>query len=1025
MRPLKLRLDSFACFRGHPVELDFAGLELFAISGPTGAGKSSLLDAMIFALYGHVPRMGRQGIAEMISLGSDRMSVAFDFKAGDTNYRVMRAARRKGATEAQIEALASDGETARPLHQGVREVNEAVARILGLSFDAFTQAVVLPQGEFQRFLQSAPRERREILSKLLRLEIYTRMQQMATAKRDLLNQTVQAGERRLAEDFAEATPAKLAELQDEAAKIADDVKKLGDELDQAEKIRDRLRVGRERTCEYEIKRARIAVLEADEPRIRAIERQVEAARRAAPVLPLIKTARRDEKEADGAKTAHEKSIADRKLIELRRQESEGRLAQSKKEAEDLPALRARISELDQVIGRMEPRQGLSIDLAEAERRREGYAADLNGAREQRQRAGEELASAHEALCETETALAGIGFDSGLFDGLDGTREDTTGLANLRIAVNQKTTGARESEDQARDAEGSSTSAKAEAENIARRLDLASRQVRQIEQWIDEERHRQAVAVLRNELQPGRQCPVCEQAVAELPPVLMTRRLDALEEAVASERKIEQEARHLADQARDKAAASRATSDAARLAAERAKKQLMDAQKECEEAEQQLLKRVRGLIIIQPGTAIEEQVTAAYNLASERKRRYAAAIEARDSAAGAAEKIKHSVEGAATAIGSLQELLLQADSTVMDVSRHIAEIDEAVRKVTSAADPSAERERLLKRQSNIEAGLKTAEEADSAIAGKLSAVEARVDACERAKEAAEGRVQRSREQARDAAISAGFADEAEVFEAELDVAEAQRISNEVESYHRERTTVAERVRQLWQDLSGEMVTQDALQATEDAVTNLRDKHTEAVGSHAALDRQIIDLSRAIERAAALRQELETQRNQHSIYRSLALDLRSDRFQDFLLEETFGDLLAGASQRLWDLTGRYRFERRDQAFYVVDHDNARQLRSADTLSGGETFLASLALALQLSEQVQKAASAVALDSLFIDEGFGTLDPEALDAAASAIESLPVGGRMVGIITHIDELSSRLPARVRLAKATGGSQVTIEAA
>jgi DNA repair protein SbcC/Rad50 len=101
----------------------------------------------------------------------------------------------------------------------------------------------------------------------------------------------------------------------------------------------------------------------------------------------------------------------------------------------------------------------------------------------------------------------------------------------------------------------------------------------------------------------------------------------------------------------------------------------------------------------------------------------------------------------------------------------------------------------------------------------------------------------------------------------------------------------------------------------------------------------------------------------------------------------------------------------------------LRSADTLSGGETFLASLALALQLSEQVQRAAGATRLDSLFIDEGFGTLDPEALDAAAGAIESLPVGGRMVGIISHIDELSFRLPARVRVSKTPEGSRLMLE--
>ena len=79
MRPLNLRLENFACFRGRAVELDFAPLELFAIAGPTGAGKSSLLDAIIFSLYGRVPRIGGRGAAEIISLGADRLSVAFDF----------------------------------------------------------------------------------------------------------------------------------------------------------------------------------------------------------------------------------------------------------------------------------------------------------------------------------------------------------------------------------------------------------------------------------------------------------------------------------------------------------------------------------------------------------------------------------------------------------------------------------------------------------------------------------------------------------------------------------------------------------------------------------------------------------------------------------------------------------------------------------------------------------------------------------------------------------------------------------
>ena len=88
-----------------------------------------------------------------------------------------------------------------------------------------------------------------------------------------------------------------------------------------------------------------------------------------------------------------------------------------------------------------------------------------------------------------------------------------------------------------------------------------------------------------------------------------------------------------------------------------------------------------------------------------------------------------------------------------------------------------------------------------------------------------------------------------------------------------------------------------------------------------------------------------------------------------------------------------------------------------------MTALALALELSEQVQRISGAVKLSSLFIDEGFGTLDPESLDAAAGAIENLPTAGRMVGIITHIEELSGRLPARIKVEKHVSGSHIQIE--
>src|SRR5690606_39940208 len=109
-------------------------------------------------------------------------------------------------------------------------------------------------------------------------------------------------------------------------------------------------------------------------------------------------------------------------------------------------------------------------------------------------------------------------------------------------------------------------------------------------------------------------------------------------------------------------------------------------------------------------------------------------------------------------------------------------------------------------------------------------------------------------------------------------------------------------------------------------------------------------------------------------------------------------------------------RSGGFGVVHHTAASQVRSARTLSGGETFLASLALALALADQVASlaAAGAARLDSLFLDEGFGTLDPDTLDVVAAALDDLGARGRVVGIVTHVRELAERLPVRFEIGRA-----------
>jgi exonuclease SbcC len=195
----------------------------------------------------------------------------------------------------------------------------------------------------------------------------------------------------------------------------------------------------------------------------------------------------------------------------------------------------------------------------------------------------------------------------------------------------------------------------------------------------------------------------------------------------------------------------------------------------------------------------------------------------------------------------------------------------------------------------------------------------------------------------------------------------------------------------------------------------------------LEARLERLRQDVERAKTLRQGLAALKKEHDVAADLAQMLRADRFQAYIQQEALATLAADGSCRLEQLSaGRYRLQVDDkgQEFEVIDQWNADAPRSVRTLSGGETFLASLALALSLAESLPGLAAGrrVVLDSVFLDEGFGSLDAEALDRAADALDALRNENRMVCIVTHLPELANRLPARVVVTKSEAGSTVAI---
>jgi exonuclease SbcC len=229
------------------------------------------------------------------------------------------------------------------------------------------------------------------------------------------------------------------------------------------------------------------------------------------------------------------------------------------------------------------------------------------------------------------------------------------------------------------------------------------------------------------------------------------------------------------------------------------------------------------------------------------------------------------------------------------------------------------------------------------------------------------------------------------------------------------------------------THQALKAeVREAVTGLIDRpdapvddvRDQLVAAGATARAAIEQFERERERVAAQLQQVAQLRAEADVARTLGELLKTSNFQQWLLEEAMDDLVSRATVRLHELTaGQYSLRAEAGAFRIVDHRNADEVRDARSLSGGETFLTSLALALALADSsADLAAEGTApMESIFLDEGFGTLDPDTLDVVAGTIEELGASGRMVGIVTHIRELAERMPTRFEVAKGPSGSTVS----
>ncbi len=1019
MKILAIRGRNIASIEGD-FELDFrreplASAGLFAIVGPTGAGKSTLLDVLCLALYGKTPRLEK----------AREINVAITEVGKNLSPHDARFLLRRGCAEgyAEVDFLALSGEPyrarwavrrARDRADGALQEAEVrlynlksgreeggkrmelwnrIAQLVGLSFAQFTRSVLLAQGDFATFLKATQGEKAEILEKLTGTEIFGRISSA------LFQKNKEAAERyrqyEIQTEGLNLMPAQERErLQAEYDGLLPDLEqrtRQGEALRQAEQwLRryDELLAG-EKDARQGLEQAKAWMAAFEE---------------AHPHLPLVETAWQIRTDyADYSRDVRERQQAEQQAAQVsadlaRQAASLDNLTQGRDKAQ--AALQAWLRQYEEdAVPKLEQakqwrttvqerdarRRKLQAEHEAAQKQWQGHTADLARLTAQQDRAAQDLA-AEQRYAEQQASDAVLAQQAGL-------------LLNLCETIVRETAQWRQNETLA-----GQNRTQLEKDRVV--LARQEQQAQRLAEALPEQ-----VFALRQQLADGQPCPVC--GAVHHP---WGDRLDVLSED-----------EHQLKQAKE----------ALQAAMEQQAKQMADRQAE--------VQRLEGMAETYRQRAAEAHETLGGHLtaclpdweALWQAGRLQAEIESRVAAWQQHESRRQTAERQAqearVALAGLQEVTAQEAQALRQQEAELTALQGQIEALADAYRQLWGEERL----EQVEARFKAQRQA---LESDLQAAETALQAAERQKTALETQCKQLAD--RQAELKTAIERKEKYIQkwlsAHSEIGTEERLQQLLATSE---TDLASWQRQREQGRQTRIQAQSVWEERQSQLQAHRQQpaHPSEDTDRAALAAQVAEARQTLEKRQRRKTELELQFKQEADRQAhlqqLTVEMEKARlaYEEWAkLNELFGsadggkfkqmaqaytlDILLGyANRHLEQLTKRYTIQRVGDtlALQVEDGDMLGEVRSVHSLSGGESFLVSLALALGLASL---SSNTMRVDSLFIDEGFGSLDADTLQTAMAALEHLQTQGRKIGVITHVAEMTERIPCRI-LVEPTGG--------
>lgn len=1038
MKPLKLTMQAFGPYAGNE-EIDFTALgnrTMFVISGKTGSGKTTIFDAISYAIYGKASGEDRNGPELRSQFAKDELltEVSLDFSLRNKAYSITRSPQQlkkkeKGdgytqlGAKAELYMWAENGEK-KLLASKINDVEEKIKEIMLIDANQFRQILMIPQGEFRKLLTSDSKDKELILQRLFHTQLYKMVEDKLKEEATVLKRTVedqvqsrneairriQAVTNEELRGYLDADSVNdtiiMPLLKAEIAGMGEVLEQLNNQLKEKVQEQDKLKgqlfeaeaILKQLQTKEELKGHKARLVSQEEVFIEK-EQQVERAQKAALLAKQEELCHRLKRELD----QHEANL---KSIQLEIEKWNGLLKKHEQqlqlELEREDERQAALDEVNSLINMKEDVYSFAALLKETKNK----DAELKAAKEKHtqseqllEQLGTQIGFLNQQKEEIEkgklTYLENEGRIEKLNSELDRYEKFETLLGRRQKAEQTlKTTTARYENTTAR-----FTDARAMVENLERK-------------WM----HGQA-AILAAKLQSGEACPVCGSEHHPSPAIQHDDSIPTEEEMKAAKA---QAAKWEKDKSADEAQFYQNQS-------------LVAAQREAVTEILQEISMVRPDFTESDLPHAKLDAATAKNQLVQNQEKLAAQIKQLD-------QVRLDLEKRESEKINLQNTIHQVSALVNELTAQFTEkktnLSRMMKVIPENLRSEAEYEKALASSRNRrETLIKQLEEAQKQLQmvnEKLSNEKARLLDAEKHFASKKQELETEREIFINKLTEQGFEKYGLYATSKRTEVEIRNLESEIRSYREELRSVSDRLRELT-DLLIDVKTPD--------VEGLKLELAKASSEIDALNQQLTNLfvkkrdnEEIYLRVEGLNEQMKVLEERYKLIGHL-YDIAKGQnnfrvtFERYVLAAFLDDILREANGRLRKMTsGRFQLLRKTDRSkgnaqsgleLLVFDQYTGQERHVKTLSGGESFKASLSLALGLADVVQNYAGGVSLETMFIDEGFGTLDPESLDQAIEALMDIQSSGRLVGIISHVPELKERIDVRLEVMADQTGSR------